>query len=566
MTSRCRSSFRVAERIRRRVPALQAHLMRPQPILEFDEEVGIERHSTRGVRIDLGHPPADAIGIELRVPRRVERVRQVDSPAITADLDHLRSTIERAFRVLRVWRTAYHSADRQRAGELRIEWVAHVVLTELAAAEAAHVEEAVVEREIDVRDQRRNGLETLEQRRELRRIGRLGGYLDDLARLPATARFVVIPHPYRARQVLEAEHHAREPIAPSRIVCGPQLQHHLLLGTELQLLQVRTAPQIPDVQRVAILAREQQLRVDTARHHVRRPPLAGDHDVVTEVPCEIVREVLWPAVSLPAPPELERLVVEHEDAARSIPVRAAECVHVDAVGTAVHGVRCGVSRLRDHLFTLNDLHEARVARVGRRVDDVDARAARSRHYEISTFHVRIGRVCAEMRAAGVPAEMMQLVATVREIQLAHEPPVVARCRIGVDDTEGVLLSVLPGREERDVRQRLGWRLAGHPGRRIERGIGKHACHGSRPRAKSSWWPGKFPPEYATTIVRTRARCLEMAWRLSGAFVEIAGAREITTPQQAVRTRWLARRRAPPALGLPPRPRIRQAESTPRWEA
>jgi hypothetical protein len=47
---------------------------------------------------------------------------------------------------------------------------------------------------------------------------------------------------YGARRrvaVLEAEHHAHEIVAPSRIVCRPQLQHHLLLGAELQLLQVR---------------------------------------------------------------------------------------------------------------------------------------------------------------------------------------------------------------------------------------------------------------------------------------------------------------------------------------
>jgi REP element-mobilizing transposase RayT len=38
-----------------------------------------------------------------------------------------------------------------------------------------------------------------------------------------------------------------------------------------------------------------------------------------------------------------------------------------------------------------------------------------------------------------------------------------------------------------------------------------------------------------------------------------------TPQQAVRTRWLARWRAPIGLRLPPRPHIRRAESIRRWE-
>jgi len=38
-----------------------------------------------------------------------------------------------------------------------------------------------------------------------------------------------------------------------------------------------------------------------------------------------------------------------------------------------------------------------------------------------------------------------------------------------------------------------------------------------------------------------------------------------TPQQAVRTRWLARWRVPIGLRLPPRPHIRRAESIRRWE-
>ena len=63
----------------------------------------------------------------------------------------------------------------------RIERIGHVVLPQFPAAPARDIEEAVIERQVDVRHQRRHSLEALEQRRKLVRIGRLGGNLDDLA-------------------------------------------------------------------------------------------------------------------------------------------------------------------------------------------------------------------------------------------------------------------------------------------------------------------------------------------------------------------------------------------------
>ena len=133
----------------------------------------------------------------------------------------------------------------------------------------------------------------------------------------------MLPHPDGAGEVLQAQHHADEAIASSRIVRRAQLEHHLLLGAELQLLDVAAAAQIPDVQGVAVLASEQQLRIDAAAHHVRRPPLAGDHDVVAEMPPEIVGEILRAPVQLPAPARLEGLVVEDEDAAGAVAILSA---------------------------------------------------------------------------------------------------------------------------------------------------------------------------------------------------------------------------------------------------
>src|SRR5438128_1115940 len=86
---------RVAERIRRAVAALQVNLMRTFA-LERDEKIRIERDAAGRVDVDLGDPSANAVGIELLVQRRVERVGHVDTAAVTADFEHLRRAIDLA--------------------------------------------------------------------------------------------------------------------------------------------------------------------------------------------------------------------------------------------------------------------------------------------------------------------------------------------------------------------------------------------------------------------------------------------------------------------------------------
>src|SRR5215217_2666022 len=86
--------LRIAVGVGRGVAALQAHLMWPL-VTEVEEEVGVEGHPTGRVSVELDHPALDALGIELRVPGQVEGVGDIDAAAIAADLDHLRSAVER---------------------------------------------------------------------------------------------------------------------------------------------------------------------------------------------------------------------------------------------------------------------------------------------------------------------------------------------------------------------------------------------------------------------------------------------------------------------------------------
>src|SRR3954447_21806339 len=115
------SGLRIAIGIGRGVTALQPDLVGAL-VAEVEEEVGVEAHAARRVGIELDHPTLDTFGIELRVPGQVERVGDVDAPPVTADLDHLRTTVERSRRG-RVGSLADDAADADRADLLRLRWI-----------------------------------------------------------------------------------------------------------------------------------------------------------------------------------------------------------------------------------------------------------------------------------------------------------------------------------------------------------------------------------------------------------------------------------------------------------
>src|ERR1700716_529175 len=98
--------------------------MRPLAI-ELDEEIGIEAELAARLRVQLDHPPADSAWIELDVPAGVQRVGQVDPAAVTTDLDHLRTPVDRAGCWMRS--AANDPADVDRARLHGMRRVCHVV-------------------------------------------------------------------------------------------------------------------------------------------------------------------------------------------------------------------------------------------------------------------------------------------------------------------------------------------------------------------------------------------------------------------------------------------------------
>src|SRR5262249_46596446 len=223
--------------------------------------------------------------------------------------------------------------------------------------------------------------------RQLRGVRRLGRDLYHLVRRPLGT--VEVPHPDRGAQVLETGHHAGETVGPGRVVGRSQLQHHLILGTEVDRLPVLAPWQIPDVQTVTVAAAQQDLAVDAVLDHLRRPPLAGDGDVLAEVPPEVVGQVLRSPVELEAPLHGQSVVVEDEDPAGPLAVRRAEGADVHVVGPAVNGVRTAVAGAAGYLLRLDDLHDLGAARVRFGVDDVDAARPQAGHQEVAALDVRV---------------------------------------------------------------------------------------------------------------------------------------------------------------------------------
>jgi hypothetical protein len=101
-------------------------------------------------------------------------------------------------------------------------------------------------------------------------------------------------------QVRRVDHDAEEAVFLGRVVGGPHLQRHLVIGAEIDGLDVAARPQIPEMHVMAVFVGQQILGDDAVLELRRQAPFAGDHVVARQVPPEIVVQLLRPAVDLPA--------------------------------------------------------------------------------------------------------------------------------------------------------------------------------------------------------------------------------------------------------------------------
>lgn len=125
-----------------------------------------------------------------------------------------------------------------------------------------------------------------------------------------------------------------------------------------------------------------------------------------------------------------------------------------------------ISRRLDDLFRLDDLEDFQVARIWLGLDDIDARRTQSGHDEITPLDMRMRSVRARAGAASVPTEMVQLIAGMRQVELADDRCIVRRARIDIDHGERVRHLALRI-EGGDVGERLGRSLGRQARRRVE---------------------------------------------------------------------------------------------------
>src|SRR5580698_5979953 len=92
-------------------------------ISEFKEKFPIELHAALGFGVDFYHPALNSIRIELHVPRRIERVREIDSAPIAAHFHHLRSPVQRCAGILGMRGAPHDAAEMKRT---RFFWVERI--------------------------------------------------------------------------------------------------------------------------------------------------------------------------------------------------------------------------------------------------------------------------------------------------------------------------------------------------------------------------------------------------------------------------------------------------------
>src|SRR5262249_2748005 len=167
----------------------------------------------------------------------------------------------------------------------------------LARSPAGNIKEAIIHREIDVCHKRRYNFEVFEYGRQIIRIGRLRRNLNHFPDIPIA--IVAIPQPDRTVAVLRRSHPLDEAIGFRRVMSWSKLKYQLLLRPQIERLLMPSTTQIPDMNAAPIFATEENLRFQPFLKHVGSPPFAGDHRVVTEMPPEVIGQVLWSPVHFP---------------------------------------------------------------------------------------------------------------------------------------------------------------------------------------------------------------------------------------------------------------------------
>ena len=221
---------------------------------------------------------------------------------------------------------------------------------------------------------------------------------------------------------------------------GTHLQCHLVIGAEIDRLDVSPRPQIPEVDPMAILVGEEILRHDPVLELRWQCPLACHHVIAWQVPPEVIVQGLRTTIDLPTSQDLECLAVHDEDAGRSIGTilaAATESADVDTFGPAVDRVRPRVTGLPEDLLRLDDFVNLGLGRIRFDVDDVNPRGPHARNDKVAALEECVPGEWRQGGRASVPSEMVKLVALVGHRHRVHDLAERRRASSDVDHGKGI---------------------------------------------------------------------------------------------------------------------------------
>ena len=98
---------------------------------------------------------------------------------------------------------------------------------------------------------------------------------------------------------------------------------------------------------------------------------------------------LWATVHLPLAQNLERLTVEHENAAWPIAIRRTQRANINPFRSTVDRVKTGIISTRKNFLRLDHFDDLGFSRLGLYVDDVNTRRADPGHNQVASFNVRV---------------------------------------------------------------------------------------------------------------------------------------------------------------------------------
>jgi hypothetical protein len=148
-------------------------------------------------------------------------------------------------------------------------------------------------------------------------------------------------------------------------------------------------------------------------------------------------------------------------AAGLVAVRGAQGADEDAVRPAVDRVGRRVTGPGRYLFRLDDFDDLQILRIGLGIEDVDAGGIDAGNNQVAALGVRVRGIGTETGAAGVPAEVMELVAGLAHIDTTDDLAVAGGARVDVHHAHGVRLPVLLRVNQRHEGVLLRRRLHGH---------------------------------------------------------------------------------------------------------